>query len=123
MSFMLRARRTGTTRHRLVGTDRLAVNWVHAIMIEEQSRAEEYAGWLLDHNPGPDGFDSVQVIDAHRRHAKPLAVVTSAGRTVQTRAAGERKPSSAARSTGATGAVAAGAANSGRDGRQRQSER
>jgi hypothetical protein len=78
MSFMLRARRTGATRHRLVGNDRLVVNWVHAIMIQEQSRAEEYAGWLLDHNPGPDGFDSVQVIHAYRRHAKPVTGLTAA---------------------------------------------
>jgi hypothetical protein len=103
MSFMLRARRTGTPRHRVVGNDRLVVNWIHAIMIEEQPRAEEYAGWLLEHNPGPEGFDSVHVIDAHRLHAKPLVVMTSASHTAPARAAGETQQSSAARSPGATG--------------------
>jgi hypothetical protein len=103
MSFMLRARRTGAKRHRLVGNDRLVVNWIHAIMIGEQSRAEEYAGWLIEHNAGPEGFDSVQVIDAHRRHAKPLAVVTSATHASPAPAAGETKQSSAARPTGTTG--------------------
>jgi N-6 DNA methylase len=78
MSFMLRARKTGASRHRLVGNNGLVDKWVHAITIAERPRAEEYACWLLEHNRGPNGLDSVQVIDAHKRRAKPLAVFGSA---------------------------------------------
>lgn len=78
MSFMLRARETGAPRHRLVGSKGLVDKWVHAITIAERSRAEEYACWLLEHNRGPNGLDSIQVIDAHKRRAKPVAVFAAA---------------------------------------------
>jgi hypothetical protein len=77
MSFMLRARQTGATRHRPVGKDRLVDRWIHAIMTAERAVAEEYARWLLEQNSGPDGSDSVQVIDACRRGRRPVAVLTA----------------------------------------------
>jgi hypothetical protein len=77
MWFMLRAREAGTSRHRLVGKDRLVTKWLHAIIIDDQAGAEEYARWLIKENAGSQGIDSVQVIDAHRRGAKPVTVIAA----------------------------------------------